>query len=245
MKKSQNIRTVTEGRGRIADLPEQERPYEKCERFGAGALSDAELLAVLLRTGSEGVSALEMSRGILRSLGGGGIAKLHKVSMEELLEIRGIGKVKAVQIRCIAELSRRIAQAKIGAEDELVYDNPEVIGTYYMEEMRHESQEIVMVLCLSSKGRLLGRKIISRGTVNSAVLTPREIFVEAVAHRAASVILLHNHPSGDPSPSMEDIERTKRILDVGEMIGIPLTDHIVIGDRAYVSMRQSHLLRTA
>ncbi len=241
MKKNQNRRRIA-GAGRISDLPESERPYEKCERFGAGALSDAELLAVLLRTGSEGTGALEMSRSILESLGSGGIAQLHKASMEDLQEIRGIGKVKATQIRCIAELSRRIAQAKIGSQDSLVYDSPEVIGAYYMEEMRHESQEIALVLCLSSKGRLLGKKIISRGTVNSAFITPREIFVEALAHRAASVILLHNHPSGDPAPSMEDIELTNRVFQAGEMIGIPLLDHLIIGDRSYVSMRQSRLL---
>ena len=139
MKKNQNRRRIA-GAGRISDLPESERPYEKCERFGAGALSDAELLAVLLRTGSEGTGALEMSRSILESLGSGGIAQLHKASMEDLQEIRGIGKVKATQIRCIAELSRRIAQAKIGSQDSLVYDSPEVDlcgGTRAQGRIRH------------------------------------------------------------------------------------------------------------
>ena len=127
---------------KMSDIPRQERPYEKCERFGSGTLSDSELLAILLRSGAEGISALEMSRAVLESLGSGGIARLHNISLEDLQKIRGIGKVKALQIRCIAELSKRIAQAKIGAEDDLVYDNPEVIGSYYMEEMRHEMQEI-------------------------------------------------------------------------------------------------------
>ena len=230
---------------KMSDLPKQERPYEKCEHFGPEVLSDAELLSVLLRSGTEGVSALDMSRTILQALGSGGIAMLHKASMESLLEIPGVGRVKALQIRCVAELSRRIAQAKIGAEDELVYDSPDVIGTYYMEEMRHESQEIVMVLCLSSRGRLLGKKIISRGNVNSALLDPREIYVEALTRRAASVIILHNHPSGDPSPSAEDIAITKRIAHAGELIGIPLSDHLIIGDRSYVSMRMSRILDAA
>ena len=230
---------------KMSDLPKQERPYEKCEHFGPEVLSDAELLSVLLRSGTEGVSALDMSRSILHALGGGGIATLHRASMESLLEIPGVGRVKALQIRCIAELSRRIAQAKIGAEDELVYDSPEVIGTYYMEEMRHESQEIVMVLSLSSRGRLLGKKVISRGNVNSALLDPREIYVEALSRRAASVIVLHNHPSGDPSPSAEDIVITRRIAQAGELIGIPLSDHLIIGDRSYVSMRMSHILDAA
>ena len=235
----------TDNGSRMCDLPKPERPYEKCEHFGPEVLSDAELLAVLLRSGAQGVSALNMSRSILRLLGGGGIANLHSLSMEDLQQVRGVGKVKAIQIRCTAELSRRIAQAKIGAEDELIYDNPEVIGSYYMEEMRHEFQEIVMVLSLSSRGRLLGKKVISRGTVNTALLGSREIFMEALSHRAASVILLHNHPSGDPSPSEEDIRITKQIAAAGELIGIPLLDHLIIGDRSYVSMRQSHILQAA
>jgi DNA repair protein RadC len=230
---------------KMSDIPKQERPYEKCERFGCGSLSDAELLCVILRSGAEGVSALDMSRSILKSLGSAGIAQLHKVSMEDLLEIRGVGRVKALQIRCVAELSRRIAQAKIGAEDELVYNSPDVIGAYYMEEMRHESQEIALVLCLSSKGKLISRKVISRGNVNATILGPREIFIEALTHRAASIILLHNHPSGDPTPSEEDITVTKQIAQAGEMIGIPLTDHLVIGDRTFVSMRRMHILRAA
>ncbi len=227
----------------ISDLPLQERPYEKCERFGVKALSDAELLAVLLRTGAEGTSALNMSRNVLSALGCGGLAQLHKISMEDLLEIRGIGKVKAMQILCIAELSGRIAQAKIGKEDDLVYDNPEVIGAYYMEQMRHESQEIVLLLCLSSKGRLLSKKVISRGDIHTAILNPREVFAEALSHRAVSIILLHNHPSGDPTPSAEDIEITRKIMETGKLVGIPLTDHLVIGDRTFVSMRQSHILQ--
>ena len=238
----QRMKKNTDYGTKISDIPKQERPYEKCEHFGPEALSDAELLAVVLRSGAEGVSALQMSRDILRSLGSGGIAMLHCAGLEDLLEIRGIGPVKAMQIRCIAELSRRIAQAKIGAEDELVYNDPKVIGSYYMEEMRHENQEIVIVLCLSSKGRLLGKKMVSRGSVNAAFLDPREIYKEALSRRAASIILLHNHPSGDPSPSAEDIEITNRIAQAGELIGIPLLDHLIIGDRSYISMRQSRIL---
>ncbi len=227
------------------DLPSGERPYERCEHIGPGGLSDAELLAVLLRTGAEGISALDMSRMILSQLCNGSLASLHRITRADLLQIRGIGRVKAIQIQCIAELSGRMAQAKIGQEDEITYDNPEVIGSYYMEQMRHEIQEIVLLLCLSSKGRLLGKKVISRGDINTAILNPREVFAEAISHRAASIILLHNHPSGDPTPSKEDIEITGRIMEAGKLVGIPLTDHLVIGDRTYVSMRQSHLLNDA
>ncbi len=224
------------------DLPSGDRPYEKCERTGPAGLSDAELLAVLLRTGAQGISALDMSRSILTTLCRDSLANLHRISSEDLLQIRGVGRVKAIQIQCIAELSGRIAQAKIGPEDDLIYDNPEVIGSYYMEQMRHESQEIVLLLCLSSKGRLLNRKVISRGDINTAILNPREVFAEAISHRAATIILLHNHPSGDPTPSKEDIEITKRIMEAGKLVGILLTDHLVIGDRTFVSMRKSQLL---
>ena len=223
---------------KMKDLPKQERPYEKCARFGPETLSDAELLAVILRSGAEGVSVLEMSRSLIHSLGSGGIAMLPAQGMEDLQKIRGIGAVKALQIRCLAELSRRIAQAKIGAEDELVYDNPEVIGSYYMEELRHESQEIVLILCLSSKGRLLGKKIISRGTIHTAILDPGEVFKEALARRAASIVLLHNHPSGDPTPSGMDKEITERICKAGQILGIQLIDHLIIGDLSFTSLRE-------
>ncbi len=228
---------------RIKDLPGTERPYEKCMRFGPGALSDAELLCVLLRTGAEGVSALDMSRSLLSSLGPNALSKLHRVSLQDLEQIRGIGKVKALQIRCLAELSMRIAQSQIGMADELNYNDPDTIGSYYMEEMRHECQEIVLLLCLSSKGRLLSKKVISRGDVRSAILSPREIYAEALSQRAAAVILLHNHPSGDPTPSREDILVTRQILEAGRLIGIELLDHLVIGDRNYVSLRQAGLMK--
>ncbi len=230
---------------RMNDLPSGDRPYEKCEHIGPQSLSDAELLAVLLRTGAQGISALDMSRCILKTLCRDSLAALHRISAEDLLQIRGVGRVKAIQIQCIAELSRRIAQAKIGVEEDIVYNNPEVIGSYYMEQMRHENQEVVLLLCLSSKGRLLNRKVISRGDINTAILNPREVFAEAISHRAASIILLHNHPSGDPTPSREDVEITERIMQAGRLVGIPLTDHLVIGDKAFVSMRQSHLLGKA
>ncbi len=242
MRMNKNTEKTTFQTIRMNDLPSSERPCEKCERFGPEGLSDAELLAVLLRTGAEGVSALDMSRNILSTLCNGSLAALHKVSTEELLQIRGVGRVKAIQLRCIAELSGRIAQSKIGVEDELIYDSPDVIGSYYMERMRHENQEIILLLCLSSKGRLLSKKIISRGDLNSAILNPREVFAEAISHRAASIILLHNHPSGDPTPSREDIEITNRILHAGKIVGIPLTDHLVIGDQTFVSMRRSRLI---
>lgn len=226
----------------ISQLPGTERPYEKCERFGPEALSDAELLAVILRTGSEGVNVLDMSRNILSSLGSEGIAGLCRVTQAGLCQIRGIGRVKALQIICIAELSKRIAHADIGFEAELNFNDPQTIADYYMEDLRHENQEVMYLLCLSSKGSLLKKEIISRGTINSTVINPREIFVSALSHRAACVILMHNHPSGDPAPSQEDISITRKIQRCGHMLGIELLDHIVVGDHRFVSLKTEGLM---
>ncbi len=226
----------------ISQLPDTERPYEKCERFGPQALSDAELLAVILRTGSEGVNVLDMSRDIIASLGSGGIASLGSVSEADLQQIRGIGRVKALQIQCIAQLSKRISQAEIGCEAEVKFNDPQTIAEYYMEDLRHETQEVIFLLCLSSKGSLLKKEIISRGTVNSTVINPREIFVSALRHRAAAVIMMHNHPSGDPTPSGADIELTRNVRRCGEMLGIVLLDHIVVGDHRFVSMKMEGLM---
>ncbi len=226
----------------ISQLPDTEKPYEKCERFGPEALSDAELLAVLLRTGSEGVNVLDMSRSILASLGSEGIAGLSRMTGEQLRRIRGVGRVKAMQISCAAELSRRIAQADIGYEAELDFNDPKTIAEYYMEDLRHEKQEVMYLLCLSSRGRLLKRELISRGTVNRTAADPREIFVSALSHGAAAIVLMHNHPSGDPTPSEEDIRITARVRRCGQLIGIELLDHIVTGDHRYVSLRMAGLM---
>lgn len=226
----------------ISQLPDTERPYEKCERSGPETLSDAELLAVILRTGSEGVNVLDMSRDILSLLGSEGIAGLCRVTQAGLMQIRGIGRVKALQILCIAQLSVRIARAQIGHEAELNFNDPQTIADYYMEDLRHEDQEVMYLLCLSSKGSLLKKEIISRGTINSTVINPREIFVSALSHRAACVILMHNHPSGDPTPSQEDISVTRKIQRCGQMLGIELLDHIVVGDHRFVSLKMEGLM---
>ncbi len=226
----------------ISQLPDTEKPYEKCEHFGPDCLSDAELLSVILRTGSEGLNVLDMSRSLLALLGSEGIAGLCRVTQADLCQIRGIGRVKALQIRCIAELSKRIAQADIGYEADLNFNDPQTIADYYMEDLRHETQEVMYLLCLSSKGSLLKKEIISRGTVNSTVISPREIYVSALSHRAASVILMHNHPSGDPTPSDADIKVTKKIWKCGNMLGITLLDHIVVGDHRFVSMKMEGLM---
>ncbi len=224
----------------MKEIPEAERPYEKCEKMGAEALTDVELLAVLLRTGTRGENAVSLARRILYSAGETGILGIHQFSRERLMKIKGIGKVKAIQISCISELTKRLAKASCG--DSLSFSHPETIARYYMEDLRHEKQEVMKLLMLNSKARLIGEVNVSKGTVNSSLITPRELFIEALQKNAVSIVLMHNHPSGDPTPSREDLLTTKRILDAGALIGIELLDHIIIGNNCYISFREEGIL---
>lgn len=226
---------------KIKELYEDERPYEKCERFGAANLTDTELLAVLLRTGTRGESALALARRILHpAVHQEGILSLHNWSYEQLLQLRGIGKVKAIQILCLCELAKRLAKASAGKE--LDFRTPASIARYYMEDMRHQKQERMKLLLLNTKSRLIGETEISKGTVNASIVSPRELFIEALQKNAVSIILLHNHPSGDPEPSREDILVSQRVFEAGNMIGVELLDHIIIGDNCYVSLKEQGYL---
>lgn len=217
-----------------------ERPYEKCERKGAGSLSNEELLAVLLRTGTRGENAIDLARRILYNAGEPGILGIHQFSVSRLMQIKGVGRVKAVQISCISELAKRLARSSY--EDTLCFTDPASIARYYMEELRHEKQEVMKLLMLNSKAKLIGESNVSKGTVNVSVITPRELFIEALQKNAVSIVIMHNHPSGDPTPSREDLLTTKRILEAGLLIGIELLDHIIIGNNCYVSFREKGLL---
>ena len=221
-------------------IPVMERPYEKCQRFGASALSDAELLAVVLRTGSHGENVIGLAQRILYRSGEDGILGLHRFSMEQLVKIRGIGKVKAIQLICILELARRLSKASVS--ESLSFTSPASIAEYYMEDLRHESQEVMKLIMINSKGRLISETEISKGTVNASLITPREIFIEALLRQAVAVVAMHNHPSGDPTPSSEDILLTKRIKEAGSIIGVELLDHIIIGNNCYVSLREKGIL---
>ena len=224
----------------MKELLEDERPYEKCLKYGASVLSDAELLAAILRSGTKGLSVLELSRKLLTSCGDDGLLNIHHLTLDKLKSIHGIGKVKAVQILCISELSKRLSKAN--AKEKLVFSDPKTIAMYYMEELRHQKQEHMKLLMLNTKSRLIGETNISKGTVNAAVVSPRELFIEALEKDAVSIILVHNHPSGDPTPSNNDLLLTKRVKDAGGLIGIELLDHIIIGKNCYVSFSEEKLL---
>ncbi len=225
----------------LKDLPKEERPYEKCLKYGCRALSDAELLAVIIRTGAVGSSSVELARKIL-SLAGEErkLTAIAGLSTAELMSVHGVGKVKAVQIQCVAELSRRIAKTR--ASEGLCFQSPASIADYYMEDLRHEEKEHCILMMLNTRNKLLCEEELTVGTVNASLISTREIFIEALKNQAVYIILVHNHPSGDPAPSREDILLTNRVKEAGTLIGIELLDHIIIGDRSYTSLREEKFM---
>ncbi len=226
----------------MKDIPTDERPYEKCLKEGAQNLSDAELLSVIIRTGNREENSLALAQKILAlNYPKKGILGLLHLSMQELMQIKGIGRVKGAQLLCIGELSKRIWK-KSSHLSEISFHNPLDIVNYYVEDMRHREQELVYVMLLNTKGFLIRDVMISQGTVNASVVSPREIFIEAVKHHAVSLVLIHNHPSGDPAPSREDIRLTKRVKEAGDLLGIRLLDHIIIGDNCYISLKERGIL---
>lgn len=223
----------------VKELPESEKPYEKCLRSGAEALSDAELLAVIIRTGTTGRKSVDVAQDIL-SRKEKSLLNLYLLSLRELTEIPGIGTVKAVQLKCLAEITKRLTRTTRIREVRL--DCARSVASYYMEELRHEDRERLMLCMFDSQCVLLGDELISIGTVNASLVSPREIFRRALMHQAVYIILLHNHPSGMPAPSLQDRLATSQVLECGKMLGIQLADHIIIGDNKYFSFKEEHLL---
>lgn len=220
----------------------EEMPYERFLSCGAGSLTNAELLGIILRTGTKGVSAVDLARKVLgiHDPEANSLSALKRLTMAELRAVPGIGEVKAVKLLCLSEIARRIVREKIHTNPRL--RSPGEIADYFMEEMHHLDTERTVVLHLDSKMEILGEDILTVGTVNGALISPREIFIKALERHAVQIVLIHNHPSGDPTPSGCDIESTKAIQRAGEMIGIRLTDHIVIGDLSYCSFKEIGLL---
>lgn len=219
-----------------------EQPYEKFINFGAGSLTEAELIAVILRTGTKNCTALQLAQKVLALASGRnkGLNSLHHVSLAQLTEIPGIGEVKAVKIKCIAELAVRMARERAAVS--LCFDTPETVANYYMEAMRHEEKEKILLLLLDNKLQLIEEYMISEGTVKASLLSPREVFIHALKYRACYLMLLHNHPSGNPKPSKQDILITKKIKAAGELMDIFLVDHIILGDGCYISLKEESLL---
>jgi len=223
----------------IKELPQNERPREKMMSCGISYLSNSELIAILLRTGTKNKSALGLAEEIL-SMENNGILFLSECAPEQLAAIKGIGTAKACQILAGIELGRRISTKP--REKKTKVNCPESIASLFMEEMRYYKKEVFNVLMLNTKGEIIGTEKISVGDLSSTVIHPREVFLPAIKRSAAAVAFAHNHPSGDPAPSGDDITTTKKLIDAGKIIGIAVWDHIIIGDGKYVSFREEKLI---
>ena len=223
---------------RMKDLPHEERPRERMMRLGAEALSHAELLAILLRTGNRQESAVHLAQRVLQDCGG--LRQFAERNWDELTHISGIGPAKALELKASLELGRRVARSRL--PEAVILSGPQDAADLLMEEMRHLREEHFVVLFLNTKNHVIGRDTISVGSLNTSIVHPREVFKAAIRRNSASILCAHNHPSGDPAPSSEDILLTRRLRDAGELVGIELLDHIVIGDRRFVSLKESGCL---
>lgn len=225
----------------IKNIPDNQRPFEKYQRSGASSLSDSELLAMILRTGSKDHDILSVSNDIIKLCDEGkNLSSLIRLCEQDLRSVKGVGRIKAAQLICIGELAKRIAWSK--AERLLSFTDPGTIAEYYMERLRYLQQEHIVISMLDSKNRLIKDKVISIGSVNATLASPREIFKEALKYNAVSIVVLHNHPSGDSAPSKEDVEITDRLAKVGSLLNLKVLDHIIIGDREYYSFKEKGII---
>ncbi|WP_175478044.1 MULTISPECIES: DNA repair protein RadC [unclassified Bacillus (in: firmicutes)] len=222
----------------IRDFPQDEKPRERFIQNGPESLSNHELIAILLRTGTKEESVLQLSNRLLSQFEG--LRLLKDASLEEITSINGIGMAKAIQILAAVEIGRRVAN--LSTDDRYVIRSPEDGAKYVMNDMRFLSQEHFVCLYLNTKNQVLHKQTIFIGSLNASIVHPREVFKEAFRRSAASIICLHNHPSGDPSPSREDIEVTKRLAECGKIIGIELLDHLIIGENKFVSLKEKGYL---
>lgn len=221
----------------IKDLPADERPRERLARVGEGALSTAELAAIILRTGVGGENALTLATRLLARYGG--LPGLARASFAELQAEKGVGAAKAAQLKAALELGRRLLLT--GPEERLVVRSPEDVARSLMAEMAHLEQEHFRVLYLDTRNRLLGVETVYVGSLNASHIRVGEVFRDAVKRNCASVIVAHNHPSGDPTPSPEDVQVTRQLVAAGMLLGIEVLDHLVIGQRRFVSLRECGL----
>ncbi|MGZ4111273.1 MAG: RadC family protein [Tumebacillaceae bacterium] len=218
----------------IRQIPQEDRPRERMLFRGAETLNNAELLAILLGTGSKGCSAVDLADRMLKHFGGA--HKLVEADLKELIDMPGIGLAKATQLKAAIEFGRRIV--RMSSADRPQFLTPTDAAAYMMDRLRFERREHFIVLHLDSKNRLIGEEIVSIGTLDASIVHPREIFKTALKRSAASIICLHNHPSGDPTPSFEDVEVTGRLVEAGQLLGVEVLDHIVIGENCFLSMKE-------
>jgi len=225
----------------MKELPNNDKPYEKLAKYGEVVLSDAELLAIILKTGTKNRTVVELAQNLLlMDKNDLGIVSLYNKSLTDLQKIKGIGFVKSVQIRAVMEISKRISRSK--ALEKVKINSPSSIAGVYMEEMRYLTKEYFKLVFLDTKNQIINDKTITIGSVNASIVNPRDVFIEALKNNAVNIIMLHNHPSGDPYPSNEDIQITKRIKECGQLIGIALIDHLIIGNGKYFSLKEKGVI---
>ena len=227
----------------VSDLPQSDRPRERLQKHGAEALSQQEILACIIGRGGAGKPVLDLVNELVSRFGG--LSGLARTSLHDLMEVKGIGLAKATQIRAAFELARRSLEQE--SETEAETKRPVVrTGQDVFELMRsrtnNQKTEHFYIMALDSRSRLIGIKEISNGSLNSTVVHPREVFTEAIALHPAAVIFVHNHPSNDPEPSDDDIALTRRLVSAGQVMGIPVHDHVIVTDRSFASLRARNLI---
>ncbi len=225
----------------VKDLPTDERPREKLLSLGAKQLSNIELLAILLHSGTRQKSVIQVAQELLSAYKENGLASIVNVAPTELIRIDGIGPAKTATLLAAMELGLRLA--KQPSAEKFVIRWPEDAATYAMPRLRYEQREHFALLLLDTKNQVMAFPDVSIGSLNASIVHPREVFRCAISYAASSIILVHNHPSGDPSPSKEDLNVTKRLLKAGEILDIEILDHIIIGDNKYTSLKEQGMLQ--
>lgn len=221
----------------IQHLPEQDRPRERLLRYGAESLSSAELIAIILGSGTKTTPILQLAQEIISRFGT--VKRLAEATVEELCEIKGIGPAKAIQLRASLSLGLRASNGVLPLKRRI--QGPLDAYEILRQELENEKRELFVTILVDVRGYVINHQIVSIGTLSSAPIHPREVFYPAIRHKAASIVLVHNHPSGDPTPSNEDFEITKILIEAGALMGIPVNDHIIIAERGYVSLREKGL----
>lgn len=223
---------------KVKDWPESERPRERLIKHGADSLSDAQLLAIILRTGSGGKGVMDLSIGLLDRFSE--LRNLDSASISDLNSIKGLGTAKIAQMKAAFELGKRLMS--VPADGKPVFSSSHSLYSYFAPRFKNLKKELFISVLLDAKNRLIRECRVSEGTLTNSLIHPREAFREAIRESAASVIFVHNHPSGDPEPSRDDITITERLKSAGEIIGINVLDHVIIGDGKYTSLKEKGLL---
>ncbi|WP_130806545.1 RadC family protein [Senegalia massiliensis] len=223
----------------IKQLPLDERPREKLFEKGPSELSNTELLAIIIRTGNRKQSAIDLARNVL-DLDEDGLDFLKNSTIQELTQLEGIGKCKSAQILAAVELGKRICSKEVIKPTKITC--PSDVCEFMMENMKDYKKEFFRTIMLDTKNNIICYEDISIGSLNASIVHPREVFNRAIKRSSASVILVHNHPSGDPTPSKEDINITMRLIEAGEILGIRVLDHIIVGNKKYVSLKEEDII---